>query len=97
MSLASRAASESDGLRARTRRSRNSRMPCPAFFRSGGRLGEDRMRAHQMIDPPPPAADCPPSFSQRPGSIAEKYGPQTPGTKRGSAVEAMMQAEVPMI
>ena len=33
-----------------------------------------------------PAADWPPSFSQRPGTIAEKYGPQTPGTKAGSLV-----------
>ena len=33
-----------------------------------------------------PAADWPPSLSHRPGTIAEKYGPQTPGTKAGSLV-----------
>ena len=46
---------------------------------------------------PAPAVDWPPSISQRSGSIADQYGPQTPGTKRGSTVEAMMQAEVPMM
>ena len=42
-----------------------------------------------------PAADCPPSFSQAPGTMAEKYGPQTPGTKTGSIVVVIVQDEVP--
>ena len=42
-----------------------------------------------------PAADCPPSFSHSPGSIAEKYGPQTPSTKAGSSVVAIEHADVP--
>ncbi len=46
---------------------------------------------------PAPAADWPPSFNHRPGTMPEKYGPQTPGTKRGVSVVAMMQAEVPMM
>ena len=35
-----------------------------------------------------PGADCPPSISQAPGTIAEKYGPHTPGTKTGAAPAA---------
>ena len=44
-----------------------------------------------------PVADCPASFSQRPGSIAPKYGPHTPGICRGSGDTAMWQVEVPAI
>ena len=40
-------------------------------------------------------ADWPPSFSHCPGTIAEKYGPHTPGTKHGSAATAMWQLDVP--
>ena len=32
-----------------------------------------------------------------PGSIAEKYGPHTPGTKRGASETAMWQLDVPQI
>ena len=42
-----------------------------------------------------PAADWPPSLSQVCGTIAEKYGPQTPGTNTGSRVLVMVQDEVP--
>ena len=30
-----------------------------------------------------PVTLWPPSFNHRPGTIAEKYGPQTPGTNTG--------------
>ena len=42
-----------------------------------------------------PVADCPPSASHIPGTIAEKYGPHTPGTNRGSRATAMWQLDVP--
>ncbi len=42
-----------------------------------------------------PVADWPPSVSHRPGTIADQYGPHTPGTKRGSRDTAMWQVDVP--
>mmetsp|Transcript_57162 Transcript_57162/g.185757 ORF Transcript_57162/g.185757 Transcript_57162/m.185757 type:complete len:207 (-) Transcript_57162:771-1391(-) len=44
---------------------------------------------------PAPAELWPPSFKKKPGTIADAYGPQTPGTKTGSWLHAMWQVEVP--
>ena len=38
-----------------------------------------------------PVALCPPSVSQRPGTMAEKYGPHTPGMNFGSRDTARVQ------
>ena len=35
------------------------------------------------------------AYNEKAGTIAEKYGPQTPGTKTGSWVEVMVQEDVP--
>ena len=59
-------------------------------------LGVGRMRPDQMIDRRAGgrlAAFVEPEVRHH----ARIIGPQTPGTKRGSAVVAMMQAEVPMM
>ena len=42
-----------------------------------------------------PATDWPPSLSHACGTIAEKYGPQTPGTNTGCRVVVIVHDEVP--
>src|SRR5436305_1783122 len=52
-------------------------------------------------DPPWPMAEPvaagPPSVSHIPGTIAEKYGPHTPGTNFASLDTAIAQLDVPQI